>query len=90
MLPRIHFQIMNTVNTSIGYSGFQLHLGCSPQVILPIVPSTLPDDFVDAGQMATLVINTLADDVANTHDNLLLAKISQTHYASTTQNPELH
>jgi hypothetical protein len=30
VLPWIHFQIMNTVNTSTSYSGFQLHLGHSP------------------------------------------------------------
>lgn len=30
VLPCIHFQIMNTVNSSTGFSGFQLHLGCSP------------------------------------------------------------
>ncbi|KIM79776.1 hypothetical protein PILCRDRAFT_73731 [Piloderma croceum F 1598] len=74
---------MNTVNASTGYSGFQLHLGRSPQIIPPIVPSTLPDDLADAGRTATSIINTLADDVANARDNLLLSKISQTHYAST-------
>jgi hypothetical protein len=29
-LPQIRFQIMNMVNASTGYSGFQLHLGRSP------------------------------------------------------------
>ena len=32
-LPHIHFCIMNTVNSSTGYSGFQLCLGQSPHVI---------------------------------------------------------
>jgi hypothetical protein len=79
---------MNTVNASTGYTGFQLHLGRSPQIILPIIPSTLPADLADAGQTPTSVINTLANDVANAHDNLLLSKISQTHYASTARNPD--
>ena len=40
-LPQICFCIMNTVNVSTGYSGFQLHLGWSPCLILPIVPTSL-------------------------------------------------
>ena len=89
-LPWIRFQIMNTVNASTGYSGFQLHLGRSPRIIPPIVPSTLPDELADAGRTATSIINTLADDVADACDNLLLSKISQTHYASTARNAKPH
>jgi hypothetical protein len=40
------------------------------------------------GQTATSVINTLVDDVTNARDNLLLSKISQTHYASMARNPD--
>ena len=90
VLPRIRFQIMNTVNASTGYTGFQLQLRHFPRIVLPIVPSTLPADLVDAGWTATSVINTLANDVTDTRDNLLLSKISQTHYASTARNPEPH
>lgn len=32
-LPKIHFAIMNTVNTLTGFSNFQLHLGHAPRVI---------------------------------------------------------
>jgi len=81
---------MNTVNASTGYSGFQLHLGRSPQIIPPIIPSSLPKELADAGQTATSIINTLTEDVADARDNLLLSKISQMHYASTAQNPNPH
>ena len=40
-LPRIHFCIMNTMNASTNYSGFQLCLGHSLQIIPPIIPSNL-------------------------------------------------
>ena len=55
-LPRIRFCIMNTVNTSTGYSGFLLHLGQSPRVIPPIIPTSLPDDLHSAGSAAENVI----------------------------------
>jgi hypothetical protein len=29
-LPIIHFHIMNSVNASTGFSGFQIRMGCSP------------------------------------------------------------
>jgi hypothetical protein len=40
-LPRIHFDIMNSVNASTGFSNFQIRLGRSPQLIPFIVPYTL-------------------------------------------------
>ena len=43
-LPRIRFAMMNTVNASTGFSGFQLHLGRSLRLIPPMVPTNLPDD----------------------------------------------
>jgi len=55
-LPRIHFQIMNTVNASIGSSGFQLHLGCLPHVIPPMITESLPDELQEAMPTATSVI----------------------------------
>lgn len=72
---------MNTVNASTGFSGFQL--GCSPRVIPPIVPKHLPIELQDAALTAMLVIQQLEDDVAQARDNLLLAKITQSHHANT-------
>jgi len=87
-LPRIRFQIMNTVNASTGFSGFQLHLGRSPRVIPPIVPCELPTDASDATETARSIISRLADDVADARDNLLLSKITQSHYANASRNPD--
>jgi hypothetical protein len=37
-LPRVRFALMNTVNTSTGFSPFQLKTGRSPRIIPPLVP----------------------------------------------------
>jgi hypothetical protein len=89
-LPRIRFQIMNTVNTSTGFSGFQLHIGRSPRVIPPLIPTELPVELQDTAETATTMINHLKDDVAQARDNLLLAKITQTHHMSGSCAPDPH
>ena len=87
-LPRIRFQIMNTVNASTGFSGFQLHLGRSPRVIPPIIPDSLPNELQEAALTATTIIQQLENDVAQARDNLLLAKITQSHHASANCAPD--
>ncbi|KXN84696.1 hypothetical protein AN958_12215 [Leucoagaricus sp. SymC.cos] len=63
---------MNTVNASTGYSGFQLHLGCAPRVIPPIVRE--PNDASETPVQFLEWINT---DVADARDNLLESKVNQ-------------
>lgn len=76
-LPWIHFCIMNTINTSTGYSGFQLQLGRSPQLIPPIVPTSLPPDLHSAASAAENIISQVTEDIADAKDNLLEAKLYQ-------------
>ena len=71
------------------FSGFQLHLGCSPQIIPPMIPSNLPEDLADADELALTVINNLEKDVAKAHNNLLHVKIQQAHHASVSQSTDL-
>jgi len=87
-LPQICFLIMNTINASTGYSGFQLHLSQSPHVIPPLIPSELPVELQDVATTATSLLDQLSNDVANMRDNLLLAKITQAYHASATRGPE--
>jgi hypothetical protein len=61
VLPWIHFQIMNTDNASTGFSGFQLHLGCSSRIIPPLIPTELATDPTTASTTATDVINQLTN-----------------------------
>ncbi len=43
-MPMIHFNIMNTVNASTGFSGFQLCMGRPPRVLPPFVLAKLIDN----------------------------------------------
>jgi hypothetical protein len=87
-LPHICFQIMNTVNASTGFSGFQLHLSCSPRALPLIIPNTVPIELQDAADNANILIQQLKDDIAEARDNLLLTKVTQAHYANTTWGPD--
>jgi hypothetical protein len=78
-LPRIRFDIMNSVNGSTGFSPFQLRLGRSPRLIPPIVPSQL--SYPEAVSAAD-IITKLNRDVAEAKDNMLQAKVYQSHYAN--------
>src|ERR1700678_4146775 len=43
-LPLIRFNIMNSINKSTGFSGFQLQMGRSPQILPPLLPHFNPED----------------------------------------------
>ncbi len=74
--------MMNTLNVSTGYSGFQLKMGRSPCIILPLVPASsapgCPQEDINAAQ----VIDKLLDDTASAKDNLIQAKVAQALYAN--------
>ena len=81
-LPCICFCMMNTINSSTGYSGFQPHLGWSPCVIPPIIPTSLPDNLHSVGSTAENIINQLTNDIADAKDNQIQAKAIQAAYAN--------
>lgn len=85
-LPKIRFDIMNTINSSTGFSPFQLKTGHSPRIIPPIV--TVANSRED--QEAISVLERLQTDILEAKDNLTCAKISQAHQANKTRNPDLH
>ena len=61
-LPRIHFDIMNIVNKSTGFSPFQLHFWHSPRILPPIVKEK-GRILSGADLSAQTVINHLVHDV---------------------------
>jgi reverse transcriptase-like protein/integrase-like protein/chromodomain-containing protein len=76
-LPRIRFNIMNSVNKSTGFSPFQLRMGRSPRLIPPLLPPSA-NAFTDNKMIsARTIIDRLVHDVWEAQDNLLKAKISQ-------------
>jgi len=82
-LPRIRFNIMNSVNKSTGFSPFQLRFGKSPRVLPPLIAP--PPNPLREHTNAREVIERLSVDVAESKDNLMLAKISQAYQANKTR-----
>jgi hypothetical protein len=80
---------MNSVNASTGFLPFQLHLSRSPHLIPQIVPSTLEEIQTPEGIEAKQIISQIALDVEEAKDNLLQAKIFQSHYANQHHDKEL-
>jgi len=89
-LPRICFDIMNSVNASMGFSGFQIRLSHSPRLIPPIVPTTLtPSTTIQEESVrAQELITRLHDDIAKAKDNLMQAKVFQAHFANKHRSAE--
>jgi len=76
-LPRVHFNILNTINASTGYTGFQLKTGHSPCLIPPLLPLIPDANEVNNVECALAVLKCLDDDIGDACDNLLRAKVSQ-------------
>jgi hypothetical protein len=79
-LPRIRFDIMNSVNASMDFSPFQLRLGCSPQQIPPLIP--LEHATLGAERTPADIISQIKLDVTEAKGNLLQVKVQQAHYAN--------
>jgi hypothetical protein len=79
-LPLIRFNIMNTVNKSTGFSGFQLQMGRSPRILPPLTTNFKPENI---NKMSALkVIEKLHRDTLEAQDSLTRAKISQSAQAN--------
>jgi hypothetical protein len=90
-LPRVRFHIMNTLNSSTGFSPFVLKTGHSPRLLPPFVkiPSTTADEGIDdatARNLAADFINTIQSLTLAVKDNLLASKITQAHFANRVTN----
>lgn len=74
---------MSTVNKSTGYSLFQLCFGRSPQVLPPLAtpPPSASVDHISACK----VIESIARDVTDARDNLMLAKITESFHANSSK-----
>lgn len=93
-LPRIRFDIMNTVNASTGFTPFQLLYGRSPRIILSLSPSSLKNTATDLGRDGKNIvakikklIYSIRTDAAEARDNLLAAKVKQAAAADQHQGP---
>lgn len=88
-LPKIRFDIMNSVNASTGLSMFQLRYGRSPRILPPIVPvhefkkSNLSENAANVHSFLT----NMACTVREARDNLALAKVVQAYQADKNCGP---
>ena len=83
--------MINSVNASTGFSNFQIRLGRSPRLIPPIVPQTsrsAPSETEETLCTWDLIVQ-LHTDVVEAKDNLLQAKVFQTHYANLNRLAEI-
>src|SRR5271168_3943496 len=80
-LPRIRFNIMNTVNSSTGFTPFQLRLGRNPRIMPPLVQIPTSEQ-TPAELTAQSVIDRLEHDIWEAKDNMIKAKISQAQQAN--------
>ncbi|KAJ3576874.1 hypothetical protein NP233_g105 [Leucocoprinus birnbaumii] len=88
-LPRVRFNIMNSVNASTGLSGFQLKTGHAPR-LLPL-NVTLPVSLdTAAGERSLALVNEVNSHCAEAQDNLLAAKITQAYYANEYRGDDPH
>ncbi|OJA16296.1 hypothetical protein AZE42_09402 [Rhizopogon vesiculosus] len=87
-LPKVRFDLMNTVNASTGYSPFQLHLGHAPWVLPPLLPLTQVLTTDDCA--AHMFLKCLHLDLLDTHDNLLASRIAQASSVNKSQSDKPH
>ena len=76
------------VNKSTGYSPFHLRFGRTPHVLPPLI--NLPPNPSQSHISAREIIENLQNDVADACDNLLLAKISQSHFANPKRSEQIN
>lgn len=91
-LPKIRFDLMNSVNASTGFSGFQIRMGRSPRLMPPIVnrQELLSNLMLTSeAEVAAAVIESIKAIEAESKDNLLQAKVQQAHAASSHRSREV-
>jgi hypothetical protein len=84
-LPKVRFDMMNTINVSTGVSPFVLKTGRSPHLVPPLITPTdrtgdngaAPDE-VDARAF----IETMEEETNAARDGLLAAKLHQAHFVN--------
>jgi hypothetical protein len=86
-LPVICFHIMNSVNASTGFSGFQIHMGRSPRILPPLVPSTKYNDISEENATHSLIAQ-IESDVTEARDTLLGAKVLHAFFANRSRGHE--
>jgi hypothetical protein len=91
-LPKVRFDIMNTMNVSTGYLPFVLKTGCSPHLLPLLINDKLLREETEGGGRnkiveAKQIIQNIKNKVASMWDSMLAAKISQAHHTNKSHDP---
>lgn len=83
-LPKVHFNIMNTMNTSTQVSPFVLKMGRSPRLLPPVFgrEEEVEEEVREEAEQAKELIEKLSGEVEGVKDCLLAVKISQVHHVN--------
>ena len=76
-IPKVRFNIMNTINASTGFTPFQLRFGRSARVLPPIIRPHAEKD--SRQQTAVDIIKYMQPIQLEAKDNLLTAKVRQAY-----------
>jgi hypothetical protein len=90
-LPLIRFQMMNAVNASTNYSGFELRFGRSPRLIPTLDEKKIlqeDPDLKSAVLDVQKVLERLKTDIEDAKDSLIASKIQQAFHANKKRNPD--
>ena len=76
---------------STEFSNFQIRLGQSPRIIPPIIHTKLAHSTPkeDKTIWAQSLITQLNNDITKAKDNLLQAKVFQSHFANKNRSPKI-
>ena len=91
VLPKVRFDMMNSINASTSISPFILKTGRSPRLI-PLLTSTPSDDTlelepIDAAHAHEFMEN-MEEETNAARDNLLTAKLQQAHFVNKDRRPD--
>lgn len=88
-LPKIRFDIMNSVHASTGLSMFELRYGSSPRVLPPLVGdiNVKHCDPAESADDAESFLQSIALTVREARDNLTLAEVVQAYQADKNCGP---
>lgn len=79
--------MMNSINASTGYSGFQIRMGRSPRIIPPLVPGIVTEPPAEE-KAAREIILQIEADITDAKDALLGVKILQAFYMNKSRGCE--
>jgi hypothetical protein len=99
-LPKVCFNIMNTVNVSTGFFPFMLKSAHSPHLIPPLLnpenvkdptnptSNNLPTPTSNGKETVQEVVKQLAEALLDAKDSLTATKISQAHHTNKDRSPD--